>query len=315
MTLSEPIVFEPLSMERVWGGRRLETLFGKSIPQGAPIGESWEVVDREEAQSVVHEGKLRGATLHELWTTHREELFGRKCPDSERFPLLIKLLDARETLSVQVHPPAALAEILRGQPKTEMWYFLHCEPTAHIFVGLKNDMSRHHFENLLSKGKVEEALHRIDVRAGDSIFIPSGRMHAIGGGSVIAEIQQNSDTTYRVFDWNRLGMDQRPRMLHIEESLRSIDFEDFEPGLIQPKGEELVRCPEFEVERWDLKGPRAAIENGVFAIFLCIEGSVKAPEKVFNPGDVFMIPACMSGTELVPVDGRARVLKATLPCG
>lgn len=300
-------------MQRVWGGRRLETLYGKSLPQGATIGESWEIVDREEAQSVVHRGDLRGATLHELWTKHRREIFGAKCPASARFPLLVKLLDARKTLSVQVHPPAALAEILGGEPKTEMWYFLQCEPTAHIYAGLKKGLTRHQFEDLLSHGEIQQALHRIEVREGDSIFIPSGRMHAIGAGSVIAEIQQNSDTTYRVFDWNRLGSDGRPRALHVEQSLRSIDFNDYEPGLISPDGESLVKCANFEVERWELNGPRQAIDRDIFSIFMCIEGSVKAPEAVFGPGQFFLMPACMAGTEIVPVNGRAVLLRTTLP--
>ncbi|HRJ71693.1 MAG TPA: class I mannose-6-phosphate isomerase, partial [Terrimicrobiaceae bacterium] len=212
MACSEPIVFEPLAMERVWGGRRLEALYGKRLPHGAPIGESWEIVDREDAQSVVHQGPLRGTTLHELWTGRRGEIFGAEYEHekSRRFPILIKLLDARERLSVQVHPPIHMAATLRGEPKTEMWYFADALPGSSIYAGLKKGVTRSQFESLLRDGRVEEALHVIPVESGDSIFIPSGRLHAIGEGNVIVEVQQNSDTTYRVFDWNRTGLDGRP---------------------------------------------------------------------------------------------------------
>ena len=167
-------------MERVWGGRRLETLYGKFLPQGVPIGESWEVVDREDAQSVVHNGPYRGTTLHELWTSRREEIFGNAYADHEapRFPILIKLLDARERLSVQVHPPAQMSATLGGEPKTEMWYFADTQPGANIYVGLKTGVTREQFETLLREGRVEEAVHVIPVENGDSIFIPSGRLHA-----------------------------------------------------------------------------------------------------------------------------------------
>src|SRR5437899_537606 len=147
MELSQPIVFEPLCMERVWGGRRFAALFGKNLPPGSPIGESWEIVDREDAQSVVHEGPLRGKTLHELWTGLREEVFGKKLASAApRFPLLLKLLDAQDRLSVQVHPPAAVAEILGGEPKTEMWYIADAQPAAEIFAGLKRRVTRDDFE-------------------------------------------------------------------------------------------------------------------------------------------------------------------------
>lgn len=312
MTLSEPLVFEPLSMQRIWGGRRLESLYGKSLPQGISIGESWEIVDRKEAQSVVHEGTFRGMTLHDLWTKHHHEIFGKDCPQSDRFPLLVKLLDARKTLSVQVHPPKALAKALKGEPKTEAWYFLQCKPTAHVFIGLKQGITKHQFEDLLRQGEVEKALHRVGVKEGDCIFIPSGRMHAIGAGSVIAEIQQNSDTTYRVFDWNRMGTDGKPRTLHVERSLRSIDFNDFEPRLVEPKGESLVQCPEFTLEQWSLTTPRAAVDRDMFSIFMCIHGSVTLAGMTFHPGQFFLVPACMKGVEIIPKGKSTTLLHTTL---
>ena len=208
-------------MERVWGGRRLAERLGKPLPPGVPIGESWELVDREDAQSVVDTGEHAGITLHELWTEHREAVFG-EIPDSPRFPLLAKILDARETLSVQVHPPAAVAPELGGEPKTEMWYLIEAEEGAELFAGFRPGVDRRQFESALGNGDVADLLHRVPVRAGDALFIPSGRCHAIGAGCLIVEIQQNSDTTYRVFDWNRVGLDGKPRALHIESSRRPL---------------------------------------------------------------------------------------------
>ena len=211
----------------------LRTSTEKPCRPRVPIGESWEFVDRQDAQSVVHSGPLRGETLHELWTSRREEVFGAayESHKGNRFPILIKLLDARERLSVQVHPPAQVSAALNGEPKTEMWYFADAQPGANIYAGLKRGVTREQFERLLHEERVEEALHDIPVERGDNIFIPSGRLHAIGPGNVIVEVQQNSDTTYRVFDWNRTGLDGTPRTLHIEESMASIDFDDFEPAV------------------------------------------------------------------------------------
>jgi len=313
--MKHPLIFEPLPMERVWGGRRLETVLGKSPPPGSPVGESWEIVDREDAQSVVHEGGFRGSTLHGLWTHHRGEIFGAAYEGhpAARFPILIKLLDARERLSVQVHPPADVARVLQGEPKTEMWYFLECLPGASIYAGLKRGVSRPDFERAMERGKVDEAVHRIPVQAGGSIFIPSGRVHAIGEGCLIVEVQQNSDTTYRVFDWNRSGLDGHPRTLHIPESMSSIDFEDFEPGLDAPCGEVLCVCDHFAVERWTLDQPRAALDGRTFAIFGVISGAVVCGGRVMETGAFFLVPATFAEATLAPVAGAASVVRIILP--
>ena len=218
-SFSQPRVFEPIFMERIWGGRRLETLYGKHLPVGARIGESWEIVDRPEAQSVVHHGPWRGTTLHDLWIEHRREVFG-EIADGPRFPLLIKLLDAEEKLSLQVHPPAELADELGGEPKAEFWYIADAAPGAELYVGMRKKSSRAAFESAIASGEAEKHIHRVPVRAGDGMFLPSGRVHAIGAGNVVVEIQQNSDTTYRVFDWNRTEASGSPRTLHVEQSLR-----------------------------------------------------------------------------------------------
>jgi mannose-6-phosphate isomerase len=313
--MNHPVVFEPLFMERVWGDRQLEKLYGKRLPQGARIGESWEVVDREEAQSVVHAGALRGATLHELWTHRRAEIFGEKfaAHPSPRFPLLLKLLDCRDRLSVQVHPPASVAAKLGGEPKTEMWYVAHAQDGADIFAGLKNGVTREEFEKALHDGHVAEKIHRIETKAGDVIFIPSGRIHAIGAGNVIVEIQQNSDTTYRVFDWNRVGLDGKPRELHIAESMQSIDFADFEPPLATPHGEVVCECEFFRVEKWVLEKARVACADGAFAIFTCLTGEIECAGSHFKPGEFFIVPAMLAGGQVAPCGESATLLRITLP--
>ena len=312
MQLTQPLIFEPLSMERVWGGRRLETLYGKRLPPLARIGESWEIVDREDAQSVVHEGPLRGAMLNELWNKDRERIFGAGLPDTPRFPLLIKLLDAQERLSVQVHPPACLAAQLGGEPKTEMWFILDAQPDSDLYAGLNPGVTRADFEQALSGGNVAELIHRIPVKAGDAIFIPSGRIHAIGAGNVIFEAQQNSDTTYRVFDWNRVGLDGKPRALHVAESLQSIDFGDVEPRLAQPDGDALVQCEHFRVEKWMLDRGRAS-GGERFAIYFVVSGRLECAGREFGPGAFFLVPVSLASTEVKPLAAGTCVLRTTLP--
>jgi mannose-6-phosphate isomerase len=227
-----PFIFKPIFKERVWGGRKLEELYQKPLPPGIPIGESWEVSDRPGDNSVIANGPLAGHDLHWLMQNHGRELLGEAKPQTGRFPLLVKLLDAREKLSLQVHPPAQKAAQLGGEPKTEMWYVADAAPKAELFVGLKRGVTRQEFEQKVTTGTVAECFHRASVRGGDAMFLPSGRVHAIGAGLVIFEIQQNSDTTYRVFDWNRVGLDGKARDLHLTESFASIDFSDFEPPLL-----------------------------------------------------------------------------------
>lgn len=315
MSTSAPLIFEPLFMERVWGGRRLQSLFHKALPNGTPVGESWEIVDREDAQSIVHLGDRRGISLHELWTNQRREIFGPayEAHPSPRFPILIKLLDARERLSLQVHPPAAIASSLGGEPKTEMWYFVDTQPGATIHAGLKAGVTRAQFESLLRAGQVAEAVPTLPIEAGDSIFIPSGRLHAIGGGSVIVEVQQNSDTTYRVFDWNRTGLDGKPRTLHIEESLAATDFNDFEPGVQHQSEGVLAECPFFKVEKIALTKSISGASLDQFAIIIVLTGSVTCGETKFSAGNVFLVPASSHAITISPNSGASEILRCTLP--
>ena len=307
-----PLLFEPLFMERIWGGRLLEGLYGKKLPPGKTIGESWEIADRPEAQSVVRQGPWRGKTLHELWLHYRAEVFGAGMPDSPRFPILAKLLDAREKLSLQVHPPAAVAAPLGGESKNEFWYFAAAEPGAEIFAGLRRAVSPEEFERAVQNGTVTDLVERLPVATGDSFYLPSGRLHAIGGGNLIVEIQQNSDTTYRVFDWNRSDASGEKRALHVSESMRSIRFDDCAPSLQQPAGEELLRSPDFVVEKWDLTQNRSVIENGTFALIIGLSGTCECEGVAIQPGDFVLVPAALDGAQLVPRAPETSLLRVTL---
>jgi mannose-6-phosphate isomerase len=309
---TQPLVFEPIFMERVWGGRRLESVYGKRLPPGVCIGESWEIVDRPEVQSVVHAGPFRGLTLHELWMKRRPEVFG-EAPDGPRFPILAKLLDAQQNLSLQVHPPPKLAAELGGEPKSELWYIADAAPAAQLFVGLKKSSSRAAFEKAIKEEKLEEHLHSIAVTTGDAIFLRSGRLHSLGAGNVIVEIQQNSDTTYRVYDWDRVKKGGAPRTMHLEEALRCIDFKDREPSLLKPEGEALVRQEMFDVEKWSLRQPREIAPRGSFAIVVCLTGALRCAGLQFKPGDFFLIPADLHERAVEPIGDDVSLLRVTLP--
>jgi mannose-6-phosphate isomerase len=299
-------------MERVWGGHRITGELERGPPTPALIGESWELADRADAQSVVAQGPHAGRTLHELWIGHRTEIFGPDVPATPRFPLLAKILDARERLSVQVHPPARVAAELGGEPKTELWYLLDATPDAAVYAGFRAGIGRKEFEQALADGLVESVLHRIPVQKGDAIFIPSGRCHAIGGGCLIVEIQQNSDTTYRVFDWNRPGLDGKPRPLHVKESLASIDFNDGEPTLSR-KGHDgvLAECEHFRVAEWELESPRDEAK-GPAPLYTILDGTLAVGEFHFKKGDFFVLPTQAEVRTLTPLGGPVRVLRTTL---
>jgi mannose-6-phosphate isomerase len=309
---SQPLVFEPIFMERVWGGRRLQSLYGKHLPAAAPIGESWEIVDRPEAQSVVHDGPLRGTTLHELWRDHRAEIFGN-VPDAPRFPLLIKLLDAQENLSLQVHPPAPIAKKLGGESKTEFWYIANAAPDARLYAGVKKGTTRESFQKALEEGAVEDLIHAIATRTGDAIFLPSGRMHALGGGNVLVEIQENSDTTYRIYDWNRAKEGEAARQMHIAEAMQCVDFNDVEPGLSVPDREMLTRNELFEVQKWDLAAPRDVAASGQFTIVCCLTGKIACSGVELNPGEFFLVPALSADRKLKAVEEGTALLRITVP--
>ncbi len=312
------ITFEPLYMERIWGGRSLETIYGRALPlPDVPFGEAWEIVDRPDAQSVVSSGKFSGMTLHSLWRDHREEIFGESLPDSERFPLLLKILDSADHLSIQVHPPASIAAQLGGEPKTEMWFIADAKPGAKLYLGLRKGATRESFERAISEGSVAEQVHEITPRKGDSIFIESGRLHAIGGGFLMHEIQQNSDTTYRVFDWNRTDSAGNPRQLHVAESLACIDFEDIEPAMDTQGGAAsccpttLGTCPYFHTTLHNI-AVGEVISNPLpdrFSLITVVEGCL---ENTYKTGRTVLLPRGADGlVATVP----SKILQTTIPPG
>jgi mannose-6-phosphate isomerase len=263
--MHELLRFQPLYQERVWGGRALESALGRVLPAGAPIGESWEIVDRVEAQSVVASGTLAGQSLRSVLAKNAVAVMGPAWPAEKPFPILVKWLDCRERLSLQVHPPAAVAAELKGEPKTENWYIAHTAPGAELIVGLKRGVTRASFEKAIVDNTVEQCVHHFNVAAGDSILVHSGQVHAIDAGNLILEIQQNSDTTYRVYDWGRVGLDGLPRQLHVAQSLRSIDWTDIEPAPVRgaPTSGVIAECAEFRIRRLVLgAGERAHLRAG-----------------------------------------------------
>lgn len=306
------LTFEPLFQERIWGGRRLADLYGKKLPPSVTIGESWEIVDRPEAQSVVRNGPLRGKTLHELWMQDRQWIFGN-VPDATRFPLLVKILDAREKLSLQVHPPEKIAPKLDGEPKTEFWYVAAADPGAELFVGLRETITRDQFEEALRSGTVAQCVHRIPVKAGDAMFLPAGRLHAVGKGNLLIEIQQNSDTTYRVFDWNRVDNQGKPRQSHVDQALQCIDFNDVRPHLAQTEAEVLLHDDLFEIQKWNLDSSREIAPSGQFAIVCCLNGKLRCADVELEAGEFSLIPARSQNRTVEPLEKATSLLRITIP--
>jgi mannose-6-phosphate isomerase len=245
--------FEPLFYVRVWGGTRLATLLGRSLPSDGPIGESWDIVDRPEAQSVIMNGSLAKRTLREAIEREGELIMGPGWDQSRRFPVIVKWLDCTDRLSLQVHPPADIAAQLGGESKPENWYIAAASPDSHLIVGFRRGATREAFESAIASSALEDLVHRFNVAKGDSILVKSGSLHAIDAGNLILEIQQNSDTTYRVYDWARPGLDGEPRQLQIAHSLKSIDFDDFEPEPLRaiPGDLTLADCAEFRIRKFE----------------------------------------------------------------
>ncbi|MEM7347125.1 MAG: type I phosphomannose isomerase catalytic subunit, partial [Chloroflexota bacterium] len=251
-----PLLFTPVFRDYIWGGRNLETKFGRTIPPGL-VAESWEISGHPSSPTTVENGPFAGKTLPDLLTLLQEELVGHRAKPMlarGKFPLLIKLLDANQPLSVQVHPEDSYAQVHENGElgKTEMWYILHAEPDASLIFGLKPGVTPASFRQAIEAGTLETCLHYLPVKAGDAIFIPAGSVHAIMDGIILAEIQQNSDTTYRVYDWNRVGADGKPRQLHVDRALDVINFNQVEPTAFAPqlieetdnlRREIITKCP------------------------------------------------------------------------
>ena len=312
-----PLLFNPLYQERVWGGRSLEVSLGRTLPAGQVIGEAWEVVDRPEAQSVVARGPHAGASLRTLIETHGREIMGAAWDTRRPFPILVKWLDCQERLSLQVHPPAAVAAELQGEPKTENWYVAAAAPGAGLMVGLRRGATREAFAHALADNTLEPLVHRFPVQAGDSILVRSGQIHAIDGGNLILEIQQNSDTTYRVYDWGRVGLDGKPRQLHVPQSLRCIDWDDFEPSPLRgPTGDVvLAECAEFRIRQVERAAAGVIASRGtagearllhVVTGTVVVDSGATDGTETFTRGDNVLLPASLACE--VRATGAAKVL-------
>jgi len=292
--MQEVLQFQPLYQERVWGGRRLHSFLGRELPPGPPIGESWEIVDRPEAQSRVAGGPINGTSLRELIERHADEVMGPGWSPSAHFPVLVKWLDCSERLSLQVHPPASVAPSLGGESKTENWYVAQSVPGASLFVGLKPGVKRAKFAKAVATGTAEEWVNKVSVASGDSILVRSGQVHAIDAGNLILEIQQNSDTTYRIYDWGRPGLDGKPRQLHVEESLRSIVWDEGPPDLVRaaPTSGTIASCDEFTIRRVVLgKGESLRFPaRDQPRIVSVVAGAVTAGARSIPHGDNVLVP-------------------------
>lgn len=324
-----PIRFEPILKRLIWGGRRLGTVLGKPIGEGDDYAESWEVADHRQGQSLVASGPLAGQSLNELVRTRGEELLGPAIVQRYRdqFPLLVKFIDARQSLSVQVHPDDEQGRRLANDNgKTETWVVLHAEPGSLIYSGLRSGVNRQMFSEALESGEVEPLLHRFEAQPGDSILIPAGTVHAIGAGVLLAEVQQMSDATFRVFDWNRVGNDGKPRPLHIAEALESIDFNRGPVDPLTPQAlpfasgtrEALASCPYFALERLRLTASATvgADDRSRMTLLIGLQGRAEITyQGNFYPlerGDTLLLPATVGACPILP-EGTANVLTCTIP--
>jgi mannose-6-phosphate isomerase len=303
----EPLVFQPFFRAQVWGNRRLADLFGKQLPASGTFGESWEISVHPLHISQVAEGPWNGALLSDLCATHPAEIFGQPSPAG--FPLLVKLLDGHDMLSVQVHPTDKIAaELGTGESgKTEAWVVLEAAPTGRIYAGLLPGTTPGDLERHLADGTVDQCLHSFVPRAGDCVFLPAGTVHAVGGGVVMAEVQQNSDTTFRLFDWNRPGPDGLPRKLHKREALAAIDWTRGPVNPVAPTlitglpagihGEHLVSCPYFIMDRYHPAGHWELPFPGRLSIWLVLDGSAELASvdggyaRRFQRGETVLVPA------------------------
>jgi len=318
-----PLLFTPIYRRYLWGGRRFASLLGRDLPPGEDFAESWEVVDRQADQSVVAHGELAGRTLGDLVRRDGRGMLGRHA-GLPSFPLLFKFLDAARDLSVQVHPDDARAARLTppDKGKTEAWYVIDAAPGSRLWAGLKEGVDAAALAAALGQGRCEEVLHVIQPQSGDCIFIPAGTVHAIGAGLVVAEIQQSSDVTYRLHDWNRTGPDGKPRPLHLEKGLEAVThFGPVSPVRATATSDEgvrrLVACDHFVFDQvvptgpWQVGGDDTCHLLAVIAGEVAIDGQWGLPP--LGPGRTVLIPAGLAAQTLRPVgDRKAKLLRVTL---
>ncbi|MBP5373367.1 MAG: class I mannose-6-phosphate isomerase [Bacteroidales bacterium] len=311
-----PLKFEPIFKTIVWGGEKIAPYKGVKTSQ-QHIGESWELSGVKGNESIVSEGPLKGRSIASLVKEYKEELVGRHVYENtgDEFPLLIKFIDALTDLSIQVHPNDELAaERHNGSKgKTEMWYVVAAEPGAHLYAGLKEKLTPEEYASKVADGSITDALARHDVHPGDVFFLPAGRIHAICGGCFIAEIQQTSDITYRIYDYGRLGLDGKPRELHTELAKDAIDYKvypSYRSDYTPEENEEVqvVSCPYFTTSIWDLTLPCAKDLSGIdsFMVVMCLEGEgsleVDGESVPVRQGETVLIPASADDLCFVPED-------------
>lgn len=320
-----PLTFDPVFKEYPWGGRNLAEKLGRPIPTGV-VAESWEIAAHPNGSSIVNRGPLAGKSLTEVQKVLGLALLGARNETALRrgkFPLLVKLLDANAWLSVQVHPDDEYAESHADEwGKTEMWVVLHAQPGAEIIFGFKPGVTRERFAQAIADGRTEEWLHRLPVGVGDVIFVPSGMIHALGPGLIVAEIQQNSDVTYRVFDWGR------DRPLHIEDALAVIDFSQIEPGVVEPvmlvddqalRVEQIASCDYFEIERIALPAGSSfygLCDGDTFEIWGLLSGEVTltwAGEPLTLTGVTWVLLPAELGEFQISSEQESHLLRTVAP--
>lgn len=300
-----PLRFQPLFQGRIWGGNGLFTEFGRSLPRDK-IGESWEITCREGAVSQVAAGPLKGKKLTELMAEYGAALLGEKIAAGNGFPLLLKILDAQDILSVQVHPDDGFAAVHEGSVgKNEVWYILKAEPGAKIVYGLRPEVTKEDFVSALKRGQLAACLNEVAVRPGEIYPVPPGLVHALGKGIMVVELQQNSDLTYRIYDWDRVDAGGQPRPLHVDKALQVIEFGLTPPGPFSTEG-----TSGFELENEDfslgyhrVNGEKPMQQNpDAFALLTVVagEGAIRHRGRIYplQYGDSYLLPACLGQYDL-----------------
>lgn len=326
-----PLLFQPNMHKIVWGGHRLQPY--KGLPStDEPIGESWEVSAVESSPSIIANGYWEGESLIDIIAQHPVEILGEKVAQryDNQLPLLVKFIDAKKDLSIQVHPNDEMAMSEHGKfGKTEMWYIIDAEPGAYLYAGFKEAITPYEYRKRVEDGTICDVLARHEVHAGDVFYLPAGRVHAIGGGILLAEVQQSSDVTYRIFDYNRPGLDGKPRELHTELAAKAIDFhveEDYRTHYpnIEKRAIPVIDTPYFDVRVTDITEPfhRNLIKYDSFIISMCMKGTCRiclrdAEEIDYDERDIILheghsclIPASVADYDLIPVSKTAKVLEA-----
>ncbi len=316
-SLLQPLRFQPHYRPMIWGGRKLSRFLGKNLPTTDAYGESWEVSDHRLHPSRLATASGFGVSLRQLMEHQRPELLGPAAERHAVFPWLIKLLDAQDTLSVQVHPDdEAVKTLWPGEAaKTEAWLILDAAPTSRIYAGLKPGVGASELRSALAKGAVMECLHAFTPRVGDCVFLPAGTVHALGGGILLAEIQQTSDATFRLYDWDRRDAKGQLRPLHVEQALAAIhwDLGPVQPIATSDSRSPLVTCPYFQLERIRAEAPLHLGGIGKLQALIVAEGEGRFANGEFCvAGDVWVLPAQMPRTEL-NVERPVAGLLCTLP--